>query len=326
MTCTNNLKQLGIALHNYHDTNKAFPAASSRLFKKNSSGTLTSHYSFLGTMFILTPYYELSSVYEEGKNNPIDPTNGTPWAKTQSTLICPSDANKNLTQGRSDYVVCTGDLPDILVNDSIKNTRGLFVMPDVHWAVCDGVYMTLTNPTGRNLWRSFASLNDGTSNTIAFSERVTAAKENNFRGAYSIAATNGIDATIAATFPYKCSLMKQSNGTYSGATQTDYLGTRWGDGRMPSTFSAVLPPNSASCSGNGATFGIFQDRSIFTATSYHANGVNVTFADGSTHFITNTIDSGNINDTTTPVTFGSSPFGVWGALGSIDGGETVELP
>jgi prepilin-type processing-associated H-X9-DG protein len=327
MTCTNKLKQLGIALHNYHDVNKAFPAASSRLFKKNSSGTLTDHWSFLGTMFILTPFYELDAVYEAGKDNPRDPDFGNPWEITQTALICPSDINSNRSAGRSSYVISTGDWPDTLVNAPVENTRGLFVMPDAYWAVSSGgSFMTLTSPTGRNIWRTFAALSDGTSNTIAFSERVTAALENQIRGAFSTDTTNnGMGTTIAATFPYKCSTQKKNDGTYNGSVQQNFLGTRWGDGRMPSTFSTILPPNSASCTADDPG-DIFHNRSIFSANSYHAHGVNTAFADGSVHFIMETINSGDINDTTIPLNSGISPFGVWGALGSINGGETVEIP
>jgi hypothetical protein len=49
-------------------------------------------------------------------------------------------------------------------------------------------------------------------------------------------------------------------------------------------------------------------------------------ADGSVHFVTQSIDTGNLatNDVATPS--GRSPFGVWGALGSKDGGEVAALP
>jgi hypothetical protein len=131
--------------------------------------------------------------------------------------------------------------------------------------------------------------------------------------------------TIAATFPYTCSTRKQNDGTYNGAIRQDILGTRWGDGRIPSSFSAILPPNSASCAASNAGT-VFHNRAIFSANSYHAHGVNTVLADGSVHFIIETINSGEITNTTTPQNSSISPFGVWGALGSINGGETVELP
>jgi prepilin-type processing-associated H-X9-DG protein len=330
--CTNKLKQIGLALHNYHDVNKAFPAACSRLFLKNASGVLTNQFSFLGTLYVLTPFYELEAVYEAGKNNPEDPspTGGDPWDKTQAALLCPSDINAKRTDGRSSYVISVGDWADTVVNGPVENKRGLFAMPDIHWSLGTNAFIGMTaDPakiTGRNAWRSFADLNDGTSNTIAFSERVTAALENAIRGAWSNdTANNGMGATIAATFPYTFSLRKKNDGTYNGSFQQDHLGTRWGDGRMPSTFATILPPNSASCASNNAG-DVFNNRTIFAATSYHARGVNVAFADGSTHFIMETINAGEITNTTTPIDSGASPFGIWGAIGSIDGGETVVLP
>jgi prepilin-type processing-associated H-X9-DG protein len=60
---------------------------------------------------------------------------------------------------------------------------------------------------------------------------------------------------------------------------------------------------------------------MVAASSYHSGGVNVSLGDGSVRFISETIDSGTITATTTPVSSGESPFGVWGALGSINGGE-----
>ncbi|MDR1483251.1 MAG: DUF1559 domain-containing protein, partial [Planctomycetaceae bacterium] len=66
---------------------------------------------------------------------------------------------------------------------------------------------------------------------------------------------------------------------------------------------------------------------LISATSYHGNGANIALCDGSVRFITETIDWGGAAALTAkPVEAGISPFGVWGALGSIDGGETVTLP
>jgi prepilin-type processing-associated H-X9-DG protein len=100
--------------------------------------------------------------------------------------------------------------------------------------------------------------------------------------------------------------------------QNDHFGTRWADGRGPSSFSTILPPNSPSCSGAGVDY---DARMMVAASSYHSGGVNVSLGDGSVRFISETINYGTIDAATTPVASGESPFGVWGALGSINGGE-----
>jgi hypothetical protein len=76
-----------------------------------------------------------------------------------------------------------------------------------------------------------------------------------------------------------------------------------------------------------------QGGGIISATSYHRGGVNGLIGDGAVRFISDninyfsagtdmsTIQAGNPAEVT-----GASPFGVWGALGSIDGGEVTEIP
>jgi prepilin-type processing-associated H-X9-DG protein len=59
-----------------------------------------------------------------------------------------------------------------------------------------------------------------------------------------------------------------------------------------------------------------------SASSQHTGGVNAALADGSVQFISETIDCGTLTSTTVPVRGGISPFGVWGAYGSINGGES----
>jgi len=99
-------------------------------------------------------------------------------------------------------------------------------------------------------------------------------------------------------------------------------------------FHTILPPNGPSCSWtNGSSLGSWA--AILPPTSYHPGGVHVGFADGSVRFISETIEygdltqwfahrsssgSGNPGGAT-----GQSPFGVWGALGSKNGGENTSL-
>lgn len=88
-------------------------------------------------------------------------------------------------------------------------------------------------------------------------------------------------------------------------------------------FNSILPPNSPNCAGGSK--GEWVD-GIYSADSYHPAGVNVLRCDGSVSFVSSTVDTGNLatpepmkSDFTLRYTV--SPYGVWGALGSVSGGE-----
>jgi prepilin-type processing-associated H-X9-DG protein len=103
------------------------------------------------------------------------------------------------------------------------------------------------------------------------------------------------------------------------------------------SFHTMLPPNSPSCT-NGDGRGAW---GAFSASSNHSGGVNASFFDGSGRFISESInwksswvdanyvpENGNTGSTGQPgqkLNGGQSDFGVWGALGSRDGGESVTL-
>jgi prepilin-type processing-associated H-X9-DG protein len=92
-------------------------------------------------------------------------------------------------------------------------------------------------------------------------------------------------------------------------------------------FTTILPPNSASCLIGESGISYHVTAGIWTPGSEHGGGAQFTFADGSVRFISETIDSGNLA-TVAPTRDGGgpSPYGVWGALGTRLGGETVAVP
>ena len=60
---------------------------------------------------------------------------------------------------------------------------------------------------------------------------------------------------------------------------------------------------------------------MFAASSYHTGGAQALLADGSVRYISENIDTGNLAVSTT--LGGRSPYGIWGALGTKSGGETI---
>ncbi len=132
-------------------------------------------------------------------------------------------------------------------------------------------------------------------------------------GANNVAGTN--------TNPSVC-LTKSSGIKYLPATTVQsarVLGSLWHSGLAPFVgFTTVLPPNAPTCLADnwGDTWG------VYSASGYHPGGVMALLADASVRFVAETIDTGNL--TAPEVASGPSPYGVWGALGTRSGSESVE--
>ncbi len=307
MQCSNNLKQLGLALHNYESTFKRFPAANAGTGCRNSSicPTATTGRSRVSTHVFILPFIEQQPLYQT-INSPLSaPWSGNSyWANQVPTLVCPSDVQfRPITQvAITNYSVCGGDAATLMCSvdelgdgRNCKNPRGIF---------------------GEFSFFRIASITDGTSNTIAISEHTTPT------GARSL----GRAATVrggALDSPAACRAVFANREYIPGIdlnTDVGARGGRWSDGAALFTrFNTMLPPNGPSCmEANNHWLG-----GMYTAASQHTGGVNATMADGSVRFISDSIDAGNQG--LPQVLSGPSPYGVWGALGSRDGGEVNGL-
>jgi prepilin-type processing-associated H-X9-DG protein len=171
-TCQNNLKQIGLALHNFHDTNKRFPNGASD--GPNSSGCCNADYkSGWSWMFHITPYIEQQNVYNVANGIDSKPANTTGYnaavATIRATIIktynCPSLRAPQLyasgTRFNADYVANGGDHMSSYNTD----TGGFFQHSYDPRLAVTAPALPVENQ------RTVASVTDGLSNTIAVGEK-----------------------------------------------------------------------------------------------------------------------------------------------------------
>jgi len=239
----------------------------------------------------------------------------------------------------NNYMFSSGDWPDIHsyafgTNDDQLNAAA-------NYQINPRSVFTLV---GRG-WKNTGGVIDGTSNTIAMSEKIVPDSASSgalikmssavvggdvLAGPASRAVQGALSAENDPTRtgnPSICNGPTIRNGKYyvSGVGLTsEGAGLRWADGIAAfSTFSTILAPNGPSCVRDaGVTL-----RAMNTATSNHTGGVNAVRFDGSVDFISDTISAVTTGPSTYPLATagGMSPYGVWGAIGSINGGESVSL-
>ncbi|MBO7722220.1 MAG: DUF1559 domain-containing protein, partial [Thermoguttaceae bacterium] len=233
------------------------------------------------------------------------------------------------------YVRCSGDWPD----DCPYVYRG-----------CNGGKPFFPNPrcaiAGWNSYNKMSSATDGTSNTIVLGEKcngtgtswsITSGPDVRQALQYVAGAVAGIGSDASNSNPAVygqpslCMSTNINGKNYgSGAVVSGAFGTRWADGNTGfSNFSTILPPNGPNCysdqnaaqsgTGNGGD----DQRALQSGSSYHPGGMNVARLDGSVSFVSDGIDTGDL--TLTAVESGRSPYGVWGAMGSANGGESKAL-
>jgi prepilin-type N-terminal cleavage/methylation domain-containing protein len=319
MSCTNNIKQWGLAMHNYHDTNERFP---------NLGYASANSFSIQA---LLLPYAEQTALhslidYSLATNN----SALYPAVRTRLPFsLCPSDQTKKLINCKAlgtntqvapnSYVVCTG--PTYTAAAQISNpaagvtinslvTGGLF-----HFWTAGGTGMGGTTVAQSNIY-SFNSVSDGTSNTMAMSESIVGPgstisilsadvtglsySDAVRSGQYRTLMIAGSTAMFAATTP-------EALETSVSATTSWYADrcATWMIGRMQYTaYGAFLPPNSKIPS---AWYSM--NCGFLAARSYHTGIVNVLLVDGSVHSVADSIQLDS-----------------WKALSTINNGEVYSLP
>lgn len=174
-SCKNNLKQLGLALHNYHDTHRTFPPG--YLYRPGSSGENVRGFGW-GAMVL--PFIEQSNLFNQFNwNVPIfDPVNEPIRMRHLAVFLCPSDpvsADQFVEMGATPeryamgcYVASFGP-PDL--DDTQEKRDGMF---------------------SRNSRTRISDVTDGTSNTLTAGERVN--------GPFRRAGSHGVHVTYETTW------------------------------------------------------------------------------------------------------------------------------
>ena len=317
--CRNNMKQLGLALHNYHDVYNTFPS----LAGGTNAGPVNSS-NRLSAMVMLLPYIDQAPLWNQiSTAGTFTPTGGggpklypamgpepwnwdvyPPWTVQIPGLRCPSDryaGSSNSPFGKTNYGFVCGDTIQSLNAQS----------PWTWWT-----------PEPRGMFYCMSKLGlqdclDGTSNTLAMTEMALSQEPNTVFG--------NVAMGIGLPNPAAC-MATQVQKTYVTGTQTkDYRGYSWCDAPTSICWvSTNIPPNGPSCNVGTGWEG---DNGVFSATSRHVGGVTVLLCDGSVRFVSENINTGNLAATDPAASRGvgavpgQSPYGVWGALGTRKGGE-----
>jgi prepilin-type N-terminal cleavage/methylation domain-containing protein/prepilin-type processing-associated H-X9-DG protein len=320
--CINNLKQIGLALHNYVSSRDKLPWGAGPWGWNDWSAHV-----------MLLPYMEQQSLYNAFNfgNGCAENTGQCPDGRLKNTtgtytqiagFLCPSDKDKLSTPfGHLNYVGNAGSAPNAFygwngVSQGASGPNaGIFCFIGV---ACD----VLPAPPcgGANGQRPFAigleAITDGLSNTAAFSERVKGIGSNNRSAGYDRSrpsssfldipgvANDGITDAGPQAFYNKCKAFNiPTSGTIALDSQ-DSSGARWHVGYAPdSRYVHIMPPNGTQCTGTDDDAG---RQAGYGASSQHPGGANVLFMDGSVKFIKSTV---------------SPP--TWWALGTRDNGEVV---
>lgn len=305
--CKSKLKQLGVALHNYHDVHSVFPSAPACVSRPQG---LACWQGWSGIAMVL-PFIDQAPLYESA-NFDIDWNNNTAVNGVRNRdiartllpgLLCPSDPTSRKWTGNSapsSYMLSGG--------------------PTRSWNRPTGIGMF-----SRNSSITFRDISDGSSNTIMAGEGVigngSSRRSPGFRNSTagnipnSVGLGNNNDyyatpANLAIIQTYYSACLAGA-ATSTVHVQDDEANRWWAAGlnfRGP-YFNTLMPPNSGSDDGLFKTVNCDNNTStteirIKNASSYHTGGAHVLLADGAVFFASNNID-----------------HGVWVGAGSIDGAE-----
>ncbi len=344
MSCSNNVKQLGLSIHNYHSSYNQLPMHGGGTWVNGAAiGSDVSNRMDLSAWVGLTPFFEQQALWEQ-ISNPLgsypamgpetDEANYQPWVTELATLRCPSDPGVGLPSfGRTNYAVCLGDSihymdrgPLGIESATTVTLSNLATHATEARAACRGAFVS--HQTMR-----FRDVLDGMSNTIFAGEIATDLGDNDIR---TIAAIGNDASELVREEPDYCvhdGLVDPNRpkfwlaGVATLAPSNHGRGFRWASsGSSYTGFNTIIPPNRELCFGgpNASSHG------VAPPSSRHQGGVHVLMGDGSVKFVTDSIIGGDVHHENVwsggageSAPGSKSPYGLWGALGTRASREVI---
>ncbi len=333
--CTNNLKQIGLAVHNYHSGLNSFPPGSALnpTCTNGFYGTLANWGPNQSSFSLLLPFIEagpLANAMNYSCAADYADCNTTVTLSIVATFLCPSDPNTANRDAICNYAACYGT-----TTDSMTATGTSFA----GWLLGTPQPVPFNGSTGlfaEAITYSIASCTDGTSNTVAYAE--TLVGDSKATAVYLDTTPGDSGRAIKPGSTYRGNIIYTANSVVKlhdawanqagtllglqtcatamfapGAAIQDTRGYRWAMGITGYTlFNTIQTPNDSQypfggCRPFDTTSSNYPDDGfVYGANSAHPGGVNTLFGDGSVKFIKNSIGR----------------F-IWWSLGTRAGGEIV---
>lgn len=289
MSCSNNLKQLGLSYHMYHDTFKKLPVGASAI-QTAALGTQNNNWYGYSPLTMILPYIEQQNLYNQLKFNAEHYAGGATFPATVSPLAvsrtristfrCPSDAKDGIFGadiGNTNYGVCYGTNIGYGLGMTADGLPGMF---------------------NRVNYTSFSLATDGLSNTIMLGEWNMGDNSGTIFDQTSDwtlgIAVAALRPTTTQRFPTAAQLDTVGQAALSAgpSAHRSVAGYRWiAPGQYNSGFNTLATPNwrwpslmDCTGCGQGDSNGVFPARSRHTGGAQHAMG------DGSVRFIADSVD------------------------------------
>ena len=298
--CVNNLKQLGLALHNYESSNGAFPPGGKGIDLTQNPPAVVFRDTGWSTLARLLPFIEGTTIFNtlnfNYEYNDLGGGNMTGCSAVVNSFLCPSAVRSgsgnrdsvNLTNspeeaalggtagyGLFDYAPSV--YTDINIVNGVPATGGLGATPIVPYRNKNAATSGLLKAGKTNL----SEIVDGTSNTVAFLE--CAGRDERFVSQY----TDGNASTVSYGYPYAIRGAGVPPGQHRFWRWAD-PGNAFGTSGQPNntgrpTNEGSSWPSTTATQGNQA--GMNEE-----PYSFHPGGINALFGDGSVRFLKSTIN------------------------------------